>query len=657
MVDRVASEFVESASPRMLSLMQALAVAESLTDDVARQVLEMQGVTAERAPKFVELLHCTDCVVPRNSEWHFSSEVRAALRRSARDGQVKLEAVHQLLLQIGRTGNRADAGDRIPAYLFTVAGAAYHTGALGYTRESLNQYARAADVPDNGELWLAGALSQEQQHDGTLPADAIEPAFLRALSAYRDKDEERAYPELIRVAASGQRNELVAWALQLAGEIETRRGELRAAWLHLDESIELFEALKSWNKCVWALAARAEVLRQLKLPDLALEDLRRAASLCVGDWRALLLCRVAVIEHEQHRLGLALAALDQAEERAERVLAQVLVQRVGLLRESGRWTEALAVADRAVNTARGGRKSFVLNTRASVYWDLGRWTAALTDLDDAYRMAAPENLAVVLNTRSCVKRDLGDFDGVLADDQALMGLPSRWRRSLRWEEVLERSKKARAASERLSRAGAEEQTNGFWFRHFLSMAQIATRGRAWYRAVELMKRALANAQTDAQRAKCLRGIGVAYEKTLEDKALAVEPLMGAIAIEPDDGVALATLGRVLDVLGEPLEAVESYFLRAVTADPDNKWARSWYALALSRAGRHDEALALAEGAISDPPNPVLLFNLAVVLGASPRAAERHRALDVARQAAAGAEPGFDAPARFLEERGSSRAGG
>lgn len=645
-----ALQFLEGFPHRVLRVMQALSAAESLTDNVARQVLEVRGVSGARADMFLDLLHCSNYVVPRNSEWHFSPDVRMALRHLARQDNVPLEDVHSLLLRIGREGNRADAGDLIPAYLFTNAGEAYHNGELGFTDEALEQYARSADASDNGELWLAGALSQEQYREGTLGAHAIEPAFLRGLSAYRDRDDDRAYPDLLAVAGSEKRSELVAWALQLCGEIEMRRGELDAARSHLDQSVELFETLQSWDKCIWALEARSEVLRRLRLTLPALQDLWRATSMCFGDWRARLLCRAAVVEHERQRLDEALAALDEAEACADRLLGLVMIRRAALKRERGDPVGALRDLDRAVAVSELSRRPIAMNTRATVHWELGRWKEALDDLDQAMRIANPENRAVILNTRSCVLRDVGDFDGSLADDQAIRELPRKLRWYMDMDKVAARSTAVQASIRKLRLAGSPSESGSFWFKHFYTMAQLSIRARAWYRVVELLNRALVHAHTVAERAKCLRWQGIAYGNTLDDKPRAIEPLQQAIALEPRDSLALANLGRVLDDLGHPLESVAPYFSQAIEADPQNEWARSWYALALSRAGRHGEAVRFAEGALGDAPNPVLLFNAALVLDASPESSDQRRAIDYARQAAAEARPEFDEPARFLEQR-------
>src|SRR5687768_9917066 len=118
--------FLEGAPLRVIRLMQTLSAAESLTDDVAHQMLGARGVSATHAETLLESLHCADFVVPRNSEWHFSADVRAALRVSAREDKTPLEDIHTLLLNIARSGDRAAAGDGIPAYLFTDAGLAYH---------------------------------------------------------------------------------------------------------------------------------------------------------------------------------------------------------------------------------------------------------------------------------------------------------------------------------------------------------------------------------------------------------------------------------------------------------------------------------------------------------------------------------------------------
>ena len=145
----------------------------------------------------------------------------------------------------------------------------------------------------------------------------------------------------------------------------------------------------------------------------------------------------------------------------------------------------------------------------------------------------------------------------------------------------------------------------------------------------------------------------AYEHTSNDKDLAIKPLEEAIRLEPDNSIALATLGRVLYCLDQPFEKIGSYFLRAIYIDPENKWAKSWYALALSREGLHDAAIEYAKASLGESSNFALLFNLALVLDASPDPCIRRQALVFAQQAKKAAPPGFDEPTIFLEMRDGS----
>lgn len=644
-------KFLEEASPRIVSLMQALGVAESLTNTVAREILMVRGISEQQANKFLELLHCADFVVPRNSEWYFSIELRRSLRESAVQEKVSLENVHQLLLKIGKTADRADAGDIIPAYLFTPAGTAYHLGELGFSEFALQHYGSAADDPDIGKLWLAALLSQEQQKVGILPADAVEPIFLMALSAYRENDYARAYPNLLIVANSDKRTEVVARAMQLAGLIEMSRGECEPALHHLTQAIDIFDTLNCWKRCVWALAARAEALRQLdrRSPE-ALDDLKRAISMCSGDWKALLLCKLAVIERELFQNENSRSALDMAENNADKVLDTVLIQRANLRSELGDFEGALSDLNRAETVSIGSRLSVTLNTRAYLFWNLGKWDDALRDLDRALKVAKYDNYATILNTRSCVKRDQGDFVGSLDDDKAIIKLSPRFRHKIRLDSVKERMKRVEITLLQLEKIHTENNSNEFWFQYFLSMTNLRKRVSAPYRIVELMKRALEYAHNDQDYAKCFQKIGCAYEKTVNDKSRAVEYLNEAIAINPHDSTSLATLGHVLNDLGHSLQDVAPYFLRAIEANKKNKWARSWYALALSKEGHHEEAIQFAKSAIGNTQNSIILFNLALVLDASPNPADRQEAIDYARQAATNAETRFDAPARFLEAR-------
>lgn len=641
--------FLQGASPGILSAMHALGVAESLTDDIARELLRRRGFSGRGSKAFLDLLHCADYVVPRNSEWHFTGEVQAALRQSARNAEEDLKDIHHYLLEIGRTEDRGKAGDVIPAYLFTHAGQAFHIGELGDAEESLRQYSYAANSVNSGEVWLAGSLAQEQQSAGVLPPTAVEPAFLRAFALHRDGDFDAAFPLFLKVANSDSRNELVAWSMQLVGVIQTRRNHLHSAIGYLNRAVDLFTELGSMHKLIWALNARSIAARKAGNLQEALDDLTQAISLSIGDWKAILLNNSALTNRRLKRLNDAAKDLDRAREIAsDRVLPSILVQSAALKREVGNFVGGLEDLNAAIEACQYGQMAICLNTRAKILWELGRTAEALRDLGKALESASPEIRATVLNTRSAVHRDDGNFDACVADNEAIHAIRPELRHNMDMAKVEERTAQALRAQAKLNAAGTESEIRSFWYHHFRSVAQRSLKVRAWYRAVEFAERALGYASSDDERFACYFAIGSAFEKAGEEDR-AYDPLRKAAELNPNNSRALATLAHVMEFIGRPIEESSPYFERAIEADPSNLWAKSWYALALSKAEHYQEAIRYAEETAAGSTNAILIFNLARVLHASPNPGDRERAIEAAREAEKVAEPWFNEPTEFLTQ--------
>jgi tetratricopeptide (TPR) repeat protein len=131
------------------------------------------------------------------------------------------------------------------------------------------------------------------------------------------------------------------------------------------------------------------------------------------------------------------------------------------------------------------------------------------------------------------------------------------------------------------------------------------------------------------------------------------PLLDAVKLKPNNSPALATLARVMDLEKHPISETEPYFARALDADSSNCWTKSWYALALSRAGRYPEATQYAQEAIHNSKNAFLLFNYAMVLQASPNSEERRFAVEIAKRAKEFAPFGFKSPALFLRNHSTT----
>ncbi|VVN40034.1 hypothetical protein PS634_05355 [Pseudomonas fluorescens] len=536
----------------------------------------------------------------------------------------------------------------MPGYLFTHAGMAYHSGELGWSKKALKEYAKAAGATDSGELWLASALSQEQQEAGILPTGAIEPVFLRALSAYRGHDYKQAYPDLIKVAACNQRNVLVAWALQLAGVIETFLDDLVPALQHLNKAVALFELLGESTKLIWCLNARSMTLHRTgNLPG-ALSDLQRAVSMCDGDWKASLLTRMAMIERELNNSDKALTHLREAESLADRELGTVLIQKAALMREVGDSYEALKTIDRAVRVSQHGQLVMALNTRAAVHIDLGDYKGAADDLDLACKYSDPTFRAIIYFTRARVHYGLGDLAGALTDANKILEMPSQFRSAIDLKNLDKFIRKIKQASARLEKAETGSARKNFWYKFFISLALSCKPKKHWLRGATMALSALEHAQKDKELFNCYKLIGLNYEKA-DRPDLALEPLNRALKIDSKDTSVLATLAHVMDMLDMDFEMVQKYFLESINEGPYNRWAKSWYSLALSRADKHKMAIEFAEQAALDSNNAILIYNLSVVLYASSDAVDRIRAFDVAWLANELSDPKFDKPAIFLEK--------
>ena len=89
----------------------------------------------------------------------------------------------------------------------------------------------------------------------------------------------------------------------------------------------------------------------------------------------------------------------------------------------------------------------------------------------------------------------------------------------------------------------------------------------------------------------------------------------SIALDPDLAEGYAARGRSLSRMWAPAESITVEFQRAVKLRPNSVDAHQWYGLFLSREGRHPEALAEADRALSlDPLAPgtrVAMSNVAM----------------------------------------------
>lgn len=656
MTDITRLDFFGSDSEWTRDMMRALAAAESLTDALAIKILSQRNIEVNIAEQFLTLLRCTNIVNRRNSGWSIDDDIRRMLLIDAREKGIDLSDIHRLLIDISTLHEGLDTRE-IPHYLLTKAGQAYHMAEIGVTEKSLSLYAESANSHDPGEIWLAGKLASEQQTNGVLPRNAIEPIYLLALAHYRDGDIEAAYSQFLKVAASENRSEPVARSLQLIGMIEAGRDEFDKALQHLDGSVALYAEIHLNNGLAWSLRCRALVRQRTGNLMGALEDLNRAVPLCFGDRKARFLGLRAHVKRAMHKLKEAMHDLNSAIELAKpETLPALFHQRGSLKRELNEVEGALVDLDRAVEICSDVLLVQILNTRASLNRELGRWEDAQHDLDRALRLLDGDSRESVnharsflLNTRSALRRDQGDFEGALQDIELVFAILEQYP-NFDPEILRRRAKKIRQCVLKLKNAITEPAKRRVWYEIYISAARGYGFAKEWRLTALMYLRAIDYASSNFERAKCLGGVGSAYEK-LEMYDVALPYLDEAANLAPDDSRILATLARVKDQLGYTIDHTRPIFTRAIAADRKNLWAISWFALALSRAGLHNEAIARARDSGADSSNPVLLFNLAQVLDASPDNQDKKDAILVAVKARDLANASFSSPANFLRERG------
>lgn len=657
MTDISQLDFLGSDSEWARNMMRALATAESLTDALAIKILGQQGIEVNIAEQFLKLLRCTNIVMRRNNGWSIDEDIRRMLLLEAREKAIDLSDIHRLLIDISNSQEYFDARD-IPHYLLTKAGQAYHMAEIGVTQKSLSLYAESAESHDPGEIWLAGKLASEQQANGVLPPNAIEPIYLLALALYRDGDIEAAYSQFLKVVSSENRSEPVARSLQLIGMIEANRDEFDKSLQHLTESIALYREISLNNGLIWSLRCRA-LVRQ-RTDDLigALKDLNLAIPLCFGDRKAKLLGLRAHIKRAMHNPRDAMLDLNLAIELAKSETLPILLHQRGSLKlDLNEVDGALVDLNRAAETCHDFLLVHILNTRASLKRELGLWEEALYDLNYALSLlegnsskSANQARGVLLNTRSVLNRDQGNFEEALKDIGKAVAIGGE-DSNLNIEILLSRAKKIRKFVSKLTNVIAEPAKRKVWYDIYISFARTYGSVKEWRLAALMYLHAENYASSDFEQAKCLGGAGGAYE-VLGMYSVALPYLDKAKNLVPDDSKILATLAKVKDELGYPIDETRQIFTSAIAADRKNLWAISWFALALSRAGLHTEAIAQARHSdIGSSSNPIILFNLAQVLDASPDNQDKKDALQIAIKARELANSHFSGLAKFLQERG------
>ena len=193
-------DFVKAAPAGAERVLQLFSAAESLTDDVAKMLYALAPIDGVSPDLFVRALHYSDLVTPRNSEWHIVADVRHDLFGKLMRDKTAYRQANQILYDLSQHGDRREAGSRIPGYVFTPAGKAFHATALDL-EGAISLYSKALDGHLSGEQWLAAKLAEEQERFEIIPRGSIEPAFLRGMVLYREGKRGAAEPYLRRVIA------------------------------------------------------------------------------------------------------------------------------------------------------------------------------------------------------------------------------------------------------------------------------------------------------------------------------------------------------------------------------------------------------------------------------------------------------------------------
>lgn len=327
----------------------ALSAAESLTDTVAKEICELVPVEGIEAENFVRALRQCNFVIPRNNEWCFSYGMRAELRRMAGPRSESTAKVHKFLLDQSR-----QLREDLPSYLCTRAGQAYHSAAVGLVPKSLELYSEIAKGPPSGEQWLASIFAVEQQEEHLLPDDAIEPAFLRGMTLYNEKDFEKAETYLRKVISSGSERIEVAIALHIVGILEGRKGDYPEALKLFDRSVSLSERLRDHHGLAMVLNSRGCAKRNLRDPEGAIRDLSRAIDLGSAATAAGALNSRASVKRDLNDLEGALEDLNRAAEIGDDLtLAMVLNSRSVIKRDLGDLDGAIHAIDELFKMDKG----------------------------------------------------------------------------------------------------------------------------------------------------------------------------------------------------------------------------------------------------------------------------------------------------------------
>ena len=138
------------------------------------------------------------------------------------------------------------------------------------------------------------------------------------------------------------------------------------------------------------------------------------------------------------------------------------------------------------------------------------------------------------------------------------------------------------------------------------------------RAVSVYKQAL---EVSSNEARAWAGVARVYynQATFDGRlskriALSRDAAHKALAIEPDNVIALGVLGRIASDIEFDLPAATRYFQRAIDLEPENLIVLNSVAIMLQSIDRADQAIRLQQYRVDhDPANPTAYYNLGIAL--------------------------------------------
>ena len=356
------------------------------------------------------------------------------------------------------------------------------------------------------------------------------------------------------------------------------------------------------------------------------------------------------------------AVLEVAEHRARNALfdfgfltgLNVLIDQTGQWRRGVELSE-IALADPEWLDDRVGSALYL--QRGKHQQQLGELREALADFDRSLdlkeNLGDEHGLAMVLNSRGGVKRDLGDLAGAVADLERVRDFGAETLSVWGFSSLPDRLKRLRKVHNRLGRTVEQAKRDGILARFYFELAKgYLVNEKDPIRPIWLLHRVLELDHARQHRAGTLFTLGKCYFR-LRQHEEAVHFLNEAFAAGFESSELRGSLAYAMTQTGVPLAETRVEYEAAIQ-DTTNAWARSWYALALSAEGQHEEAEAMSRSALAvvgQAENSSLLCNLAHVLLATKDGNKREAAVDVLHLAARHAPSGFDWPQRLLTEVG------